>query len=137
MSTLPDTVLLHHHDSDHCCHGFWIYLVYVLTYARSLFVLAGVALITGLVGLGLLLFSLVWIRCWRPLQKNLPHSFIQWYYWSSNIGPLVILCIGTGVLEYFSQCIIELTVRHPPQELHSNLHQSFCELKGIIGIIRR
>ena len=109
------------------------------SYARPLFVLAGVALIAGLLGLGLFESTAIQFGMDQMLEASSKElaTFIQWYYWSSNIGPLVILCIGTGVLEYFSQCIIELTVRHPPQELHSNLHQSFCELKGIIGIIRR
>ena len=29
------TVLLHHHDSDHCCHGYHSYLVYVLLICQT------------------------------------------------------------------------------------------------------
>ena len=31
-------------------------------------------------------------------------TFIHWYYWSSNLGKLVIMYISFGVLMYYHQC---------------------------------
>ena len=103
------TVLLHHHDSDHCCHGYHSYLM-IYTYVRLLFVIPGVALTIGILGLGLFESTAIQFGMDQMLEapsKELA-SFIQWYYWSGNIGPLVILCVATRVLEYFSQCTIKL-----------------------------
>ena len=96
----------------------------IYTNARSLFVLAGVALIIGLLGLGFFESTAIQFGMDQMLEASSKElaSFIQWYYWSSNIGPLVIMCMDTRVFEYFSQCTIKLTMRQPPQELYSDLY---------------
>ena len=35
-------------------------------------------------------------------------TFIHWYYWSSKLGSLVIICICYAVLFYFQNCIIAI-----------------------------
>ena len=100
-------------------------LFMIYTYATPLlFAIAGVDLIIGLLGLGLFKSTAIQFGMDQMLEASSKElaTFIQWYYWSGNIGPLVVLCIGTGVLEYFSQCMIELTMMHAPQELYSDLY---------------
>ena len=99
-------------------------LFMMYTYARLLYVISGVALIIGLFGLGFFKSTAIQFGMDQMLEASSKElaSFIQWYYWSSNIGPLVIMCMDTRVFEYFSQCTIKLTMRQPPQELYSDLY---------------
>ena len=54
------------------------------------------------------LCSLVWIRCWRLLHAEQLSTFIHWYYWSCNLGRLVLIYVSAGVLGYYSSCTITL-----------------------------
>ena len=102
--------------------GVTLFMIY--TYARPLFVIAGIVIISGLLGLGLFEYTAIQFGMLESSSNELG-AFIQWYYWSSNIGPLVIMYVATGVLEYLSQCMIELTMRYPPQEMYSDLYPYF------------
>ena len=88
--------------------GATLFMIY--TYTTPLFAIAGVDLIIGLLGLGLFKSTAIQFGMDQMLEASSKElaTFIQWYYWSGNIGSLVIFCIGTGVFEYFSQCTIVL-----------------------------
>ena len=59
-------------------------------------------------------------------------TFMHWYYWSSNIGPVIIAVMSAGVLQYYSQCTIKLTDIKHPDELYDTLHPYYFTVMGTV-----
>ena len=68
-------------------------LFMIHTYARPLFVISGVGLIIGLIRQGLFESTAIQFGMDQMLEASSKElaTFIQWYYWSGNIGSLVML----------------------------------------------
>ena len=99
-------------------------LFMIYTYARPLYMIAGVGLIIGLLGLGLFESTAIQFGMDQMLEASSDQlsTFIHWYYWSSNIGPVIVVVMSAGVLQYYSQCTIKLTDIQHPDELYETLH---------------
>ena len=78
--------------------------------ARAIFVLAGVAIAIGLVGLGMFESTAIQFGMDQMLEASSQQlaTFIQWYYWSRFIGIEIITLCTAAVLVYFSRCSISL-----------------------------
>ena len=106
------------------------------TDARQLYFVEGLTLLTGLIGLGFFKSTAIQFGMDQMLEASSSQlsTFIQWYYWSCNSGPLIILFIITGVLGFFSQCIIELTIQQPDY-VYSVLHPQAFIVTGTAVLI--
>ena len=74
----------------------------------SLYSIAGLSIIIGLIGIGLFESTAVQFGMDQMLEasSNRLSIFIHWYYWSSNVGHLIILYVIFGVKIYFGSCTI-------------------------------
>ena len=106
------------------------------TDARQLYFVEGLTLLTGLIGLGFFKSTAIQFGMDQMLEASSSQlsTFIQWYYWSCNSGPLIILFIITGVLGFFSRCIIELTIQQP-DDVYSVLHPQAFIVTGTAVLI--
>ena len=78
--------------------------------ARPLFYLGGVSIIIGLIGLGMFESTAIQFGMDQmpEASSNQLSTFIQWYYWSCTVGQAIIILVTTGIIEFYSNCIIEL-----------------------------
>ena len=99
-----------------------LFIVYYEARA-ALFALGGVAVIIGLIGLGSFESTVIQFGMDQMLEASSDQlsTFIQWYNWSCTIGQVICVYISSGVLEYFSQCIMVLNTSIP-REIHKDLH---------------
>ena len=81
-------------------------------------------LIVGVIAVGLFESTAIQFGMDQMLEASSDQlsTFIHWYYWSSNIGPVIIEFMLAGVLQYYSQCTIKLTDMQHPDELYENLY---------------
>ena len=93
------------------------------TAARLLYLLAGVSLIIGLVGMGAFESTAIQFGMDQMLEASSEQlsTFIHWYYWSCNVGRLILLYIMAGVLAYFGGCVLDLSVSNPI-EMYIDVH---------------
>ena len=118
-------VLLHYYAAGRYLFAICSSLIMIFTqHLRSVLSLTGASLFVGLIGIGLL--EATAIQFWKMLSDQLS-TFIHWYYWSCNLGHLVILYIETGVGVYFSQCTITIQNRN---NLHEQVYPFFAMSYG-------
>ena len=100
-----------------------IYVGSTVVNEASLFV-GCLALIFGVIAVGLFESTAIQFGMDQMLEASSDQlsTFIHWYYWSSNIGPVVVAFMSAGVLQYYSQCTIKLTDIQHPDELYETLH---------------
>ena len=81
---------------------------------RALFYLGGLSILIGIFAIWLFESTAIQFGMDQMLETSSDKlsTFIHWYYWSCNLGQLVILYIELGTLTYFTQCIIELHTPH-------------------------
>ena len=103
------------------CAAAALFLSFI--HIRSIFILGGVSLIIGLIAMGLFESTAIQFGMDQMLEASSDQLsvFIHWYYWSCNVGRLILVYASMLVLGYFTQCNITLNV-HIPTELHSNLY---------------
>ena len=72
----------------------------------SLYYIGGLAIVIGLIAIGLFESTAIQFGMDQMLEASSDKlsTFIHWYYWSSNLGKLVIMYISFGVLMYYHQC---------------------------------
>ena len=72
----------------------------------------GLVIIVGVVALGLFESTAIQFGMDQMLEASSDKlsTFIHWYYWSSSLGNLVILCIIYAVQIYYHQCTSKLEV---------------------------
>ena len=75
-----------------------------------LFILGGLSLNICLIGMGLFESTAIQFGMDQMLEASSEQlsTFIQWYYWSCNVGRLILMYVSAGVLEYYSSCTIDL-----------------------------
>ena len=103
---------------------------------RSLYVLVGLTLSIGLIGLGFFKSTAIQFGMDQMLEASSDQlsNFIQWYYWSCNVGHTVALFMVMGVLECFNMCVIKLTVKYP-EKIDVDLHAKYFSAVCIMAII--
>ena len=102
-------------------------------YTRAYFYLAGLSLLIGLIGIGLFESTAIQFGMDQMLEASSDQlsTFIHWYYWSQNLGQLIIICITTAILTYFSQCTIKLDVQHT-NKTYNYLHPYEFTITGSV-----
>ena len=106
------------------------------TNIRQLYIAEGLSVAVCILGLGIFQSTAIQFGMDQMLEASTVQlsTFIKWYYWSGSIGPLMMMCVVTGVLEYFSQCRIELTTENP-DEIYSDLHPRSFIVTGTAVLI--
>ena len=104
-------------------------LFFNFTYIRELFIPAGVSLIIGLVGMGLFESTAIQFGMDQMLEASSDQLsvFIHWYYWSCNIGRLILVYISIGVLAYYRFCTMVLDVEDI-SKMYSTLHPYYFDI---------
>ena len=76
----------------------------------ALFLVGGLSLNVVLVGIGLFESTAIQFGMDQMLEASSEQlsTFIHWYYWSCNLGRLIVIYMSAGVLAYFSSCTIKL-----------------------------
>ena len=113
-------------------------LVYLnFPYSQGRYALPGISIIVSLIGVGLFESTAIQFGMDQMLEAPTSKlsSFAHWYYWSCNVGRLLIQYIAIGVFFYFGNCVVELPhLEHP---IFHNLHpleiQMSCTLVIILG----
>ena len=74
----------------------------------------GIFVITGLIGLGIYESNAIQFGMDQMLESSSEQlsSFIHWYFWCVNIGPLIIYYAILGAFLYFSSCAIKISAAH-------------------------
>ena len=82
-------------------------------YRLSLFYLAGLVIVIALIAIGLFESTAIQFGMDQMLEASSDKlsTFIHWYYWSSNLGYLVIMSISYAVVIYYHQCTVTLDIR--------------------------
>ena len=84
---------------------------------HSLYYIGGGAIVVGLITMGLFESTAIQFGMDQMLEASSDQlsTFIHWYYWSSNLGNLVIMSISYAVVIYFHtmMCNMKLIVRKP------------------------
>ena len=98
---------------------------------RSLFFFGGVSLVIGLIAMGLFESTATQFG-----MDQMPEAasdqlsmFVHWYYWSCNVGRLIVVYCSTAVLAFYSQCTIKVTIQSPTDlfdDLHPNYFTIMC-----------
>ena len=85
----------------------------------SLYYLAGLAIVIGLIGLGLFESTAIQFGMDQMLEASSEKlsTFIHWYYWSSSLGSLVIVYIIYAVLIYYHQCTLVFSIFNDTAQL--------------------
>ena len=50
--------------------------------------------------------------------------FVRWYYWSCNVGRLVVLYVSFMILVFYSQCTITVKMQNP-EDIYDHLHPNY------------
>ena len=82
---------------------------------KASFIVGFLCLIVGVIAVGLFESTAIQFGMDQMLEASSDQlsTFIHWYYWSSNIGPVIVAVMSAGVLQYYSQCTIKLTdIKH-------------------------
>ena len=91
-----------------CCAIVVVVIANLLTndHYPVMYLIAGVALIVCLVALGMFEATAIQFGMDQMLEASSDElsTFIQWYYWGSNLARLGYYCIMTGFAVYFSNC---------------------------------
>ena len=90
---------------------------------RMLFIFAGLSISVGLIGIGLFESTAIQFGMDQMLEANSDElsTFIHWYYWSCNVGRLLVVSCATVLLLIYSQCIIKLDLQNAT-DLYSDLY---------------
>ena len=82
---------------------------------RSLFLLGGMVVFISLVSMGLFESTAAQFGMDQMPEASSDQLsiFIHWYYWSCNMGRLIILCIMFSILVFFRNCTITVTMQDP------------------------
>ena len=101
---------------------------------KGSFIGIGLCLIVGVIAVGLFESTAIQFGMDQMLEASSDQlsTFIHWYYWSSNIGPVVVAFMSAGVLQYYSQCTIKLTDIQHPDELYETLHPYYFTVTGTV-----
>ena len=73
----------------------------------------GLVIIASLIAMGLFESTAIQFGMDQMLEASSDKlsGFIHWYYWSSNLGNLIIMCIINAVLTYYHQCTSKLDIQ--------------------------
>ena len=98
---------------------------------RSLFFLGGVCLVIGLIAMGLFESTATQFGMDQMPEASSDQlsMFVHWYYWSCNVGRLVIVYCSIAVITFYSQCTIKVTMQNPTDlfdDLHPNYFTIMC-----------
>ena len=98
-------------------------------HARALFLLGGLSLGIGLIGMGLFESTAIQFGMDQMLEASSDQlsTFIHWYYWSCNIGRLILVYISIGVLAYYRFCTMVLDVEDI-SKMYSALHPYYFDI---------
>ena len=79
----------------------------------SLYYIGGLAIVIGLIAMGLFESTAIQFGMdqMQEASSDQLSTFIHWYYWSSNLGNLIILFFGSAVLIYYHQCTMTLDIQ--------------------------
>ena len=82
-------------------------------YHLNLYYLAGLAIVVGLIAIGLFESTAIQFGMDQMLEASSDKlsTFIHWYYWSSSLGNLVIMYISYAVVLYYHQCTVTLDLK--------------------------
>ena len=110
-----------------------IYVDSTVANEASLYV-GGLCLIVGVIAVGLFESTAIQFGIDQMLEASSDqlNTLIHWYYWSSNIGPVIVAVMSAGVLQYYSQCTIKLTDIQHPDELYETLHPYYFTVTGTV-----
>ena len=80
----------------------------------SLYYIGGLAVVVGLIAIGLFESTAIQFGMDQMLEASSDKlsTFIHWYYWSSNLGKLVIVFISYAVVMYFDR-MMKLNITRP------------------------
>ena len=98
---------------------------------RSIFILSGVSLVIGLIAMGLFESTATQFGMDQMPEASSDQlsMFVHWYYWSCNVGRLLIVYCSIAVLAFYSQCTIKVTMQSPTdlfEDLHPNYFIVMC-----------
>ena len=90
---------------------------------RKLFIFAGLSISVGLIGIGLFESTAIQFGMDQMLEASSDElsTFIHWYYWSCNVGKLLIVCCATGILIIYGECVIKLDLQNAT-DIYNDLH---------------
>ena len=92
---------------------------------RSLFLVAGLSVIVVVLGIGLLESTVIQFGMDQLLEASSSQlsTFIHWYYWSINVGPLISLYLVMLVMVYYSQCKMEINTQNIHDQVFLRVHE--------------
>jgi len=99
-------------------------------HVKGIFLLiGGLSLIICLIGLGMFESTAIQFGMDQMLEEPSDQlsSFIHWYYWSSNLGKLLLTIVVIGIMSFYTRCVIVADVR--------NLHEEFHPYEVTLGVI--
>ena len=105
-------------------------------YRALYYSLGGITMALGMMGLGMFEATAIQFGMDQMLESPSEQlsNFIHWYYWSCNVGQLLITYTEMGVVIRFSMCIIDVTNIESDHLLH-HIHPFEVEIACISIII--
>ena len=93
---------------------------------RALFIFGGLATTLGLIGIGLFESTAIQFGMDQMLEASSDElsTFIHWYYWSCNVGRLLVVSCATVVLVIYSQCNIRFDLQNATVDCKSVVSSS-------------
>ena len=90
-------------------------IIFLFSPQRIYFLVFGLSIIISVLGIGLFESTAIQFgmdQMPEATSRQLS-TFIHWYYWSCNVGQLIVLYIMVGILTYFSHCTLLLKFETP------------------------
>ena len=108
---------------------------------RGIFALTGVAIVIGLIGLGMFESTAIQFGMDQMPEASSRQlaSFIQWYYWSCNVGQAIIMLATVAILAYFTHCSFTLNTTDPGK-IYDSLRPYYfiicCTFGGLMAAVQ-
>ena len=95
-------------------------------YDRGIFLFSGIALSFGLIAMGLFESTATQFGMDQMPEASSDQlsMFVHWYYWSCNVGHLVVLYVLFVILVFYSQCTITVKLQNP-DDIYDNLYPNY------------
>ena len=103
---------------------------------RVLFIFTGLSISVGLIGIGLFESTAIQFGMDQMLEANSDElsTFIHWYYWSCNVGRLLVVSCAAVLLVIYSQCIVKLDLQNAT-DLYKDLHPQYFTITSTLVLI--
>ena len=111
-------------------------LFFHFTEDRALYILGGLGITVGLIGIGLFESTAIQFGMDQMLEASSDElsSFIHWYYWSCNVGRLLVVSCAAVALIGYSQCVIKVNLQNVT-ELYEDLHPLYHHIYNTLALI--